>query len=72
MFRTIAIACTLFTMISSVSAHEGHGNPEHQSGVMHYVVNPSHAIPVVLVCLVALMVVWFIRRVRRSDSEENE
>jgi len=72
MFRTIALACTLLTLVSSVSAHEGHGHPEHQSGVLHYAVNPSHAIPVVLAGIVTLMVVWFIRRVRRTDSENNE
>ena len=70
MLRHIAIACALLTMLSSVSAHEGHGDPEHPEGILHYFVNPSHAIPGVVVCIVALTAAFFIRKALRSHSEK--
>lgn len=38
-------------MMSPALAHEGHGDPHHATGVMHYVVNPSHAAGVVIAAI---------------------
>ena len=59
---------TFFAMIASASAafaHEGHGHPAHQEGVTHYVVNPSHAVPVILAIAIAVVAGILIRRGRR-------
>lgn len=52
-------------------AHEGHGHPAHQDGVIHYLVNPSHALPVVLTCAAATFAVWAIRRIVQSRSSSD-
>ena len=72
MLRPIGIVCALLTMISSASAHEGHGHPDHQTGIMHYVVNPSHAIQGLLICIVALTVAFLIRQVYQSHSAKHK
>ena len=58
----------LSAMIASVSAafaHEGHGHPAHQEGVSHYIVNLSHAVPVVLAIALAVVIGLLIHRGRR-------
>lgn len=72
MLRTFWIVCTLLTMMSSVSAHEGHGHPEHQTGILHYVVNPSHAIPAVLLGIAVLTAAFFILKSRKSRGSKHE
>ena len=48
MLRAFLSLATLLIVASSAIAHEGHGHPAHQHGVTHYVVNPSHAVSIVL------------------------
>jgi hypothetical protein len=48
MLRSFAALAALICLTSVVIAHEGHGHPEHQQGATHYLVNPSHALPVLL------------------------
>ena len=36
----------------SALAHEGHGDPQHQTGVLHYLVNPSHAVTILIAAVV--------------------
>jgi hypothetical protein len=48
MFRSVTSLAALICLSSAVIAHEGHGHPEHQQGVSHYLVNPSHALPILL------------------------
>jgi hypothetical protein len=48
MLRFSTSFATLLILTSTVIAHEGHGHPEHQQGAAHYLVNPSHALPVLL------------------------
>lgn len=72
MRRGILAASMIATLLQSgvVLAHEGHGHPSWQSGVMHYVLNPVHAIPVLLVGCVAFLVGRMVasRAARRSDD----
>jgi hypothetical protein len=54
-------------------AHEGHGRAEWQHTVHHYLLEPAHAIPALLV-LAALMgaAFWFSKRARaRRDAIED-
>jgi len=48
MLRSFLSLATLLIVTSAALAHEGHGHPAHQHGVTHYVVNPSHAVPILL------------------------
>jgi len=72
MRRGILAASLVTTLLQSgiAVAHEGHGHPAWQSGVMHYVLNPVHAIPVLLVGCVALLVsrIVAVRSARRRDD----
>lgn len=54
MVSRVASVCTVIFTASAVLAHEGHGHPEHAEGLMHYIVNPSHAVSGVLVAIVAV------------------
>ena len=70
MFRLTSIIAASFMLTSAAFAHEGHGDPAHQHGVTHYVINPSHAIPigltVVAVIAAVIAVGVLIRRNRRA------
>lgn len=48
MYRACTSLVALICLNSAVIAHEGHGHPEHQQGATHYLVNPSHALPILL------------------------
>ncbi len=48
MLRSLSILVVSLILTTTTFAHEGHGHPAHQHGATHYVVNPSHAVPVVL------------------------
>jgi len=41
----------IVTFISSnvMLAHPGHGDPQHQEGILHYLTAPEHFIPILLV-----------------------
>jgi hypothetical protein len=57
---TAVLSCLLLLNTgATLSAHEGHGSPAVQDGLLHYLVNPSHAIPLVIVSSV---VVWMVKR----------
>jgi hypothetical protein len=66
MIRTVLIFIATLVLASTSFAHEGHGHPDHQSGVTHYIVNPSHAIPVLLTVAAAITIGILIRRTRRA------
>lgn len=66
MKRFILTFSATIAMASAALAHEGHGHPAHQEGVTHYVVNPSHAVPVILAIAIATGVGVLIRRGRRA------
>lgn len=72
MRRGILAAAMVVTCLQSTVAvaHEGHGHASWQTGVMHYVLNPVHAIPVLLVGCVALLVGRMVvaRAARRRDD----
>jgi hypothetical protein len=55
---------------SPLVAHEGHGHPEHQSGLLHYLVNPAHSLPVMaaVACLAAGVTGW--RWLRRRNAQQ--
>lgn len=54
---------------SSVLAHEGHGHPDHEHGASHYVVNPSHALPIMMGALVTIAGGVLMFRAWRSRGE---
>ena len=62
MVSRVASVCTVLLSASSVLAHEGHGHPEHTEGLMHSVVNPSHAMPGVLTAVVVIAAFVLIRK----------
>ncbi|MFO0978451.1 MAG: hypothetical protein U0996_18740 [Planctomycetaceae bacterium] len=72
MRRGILAAALVITGLQSTVAvaHEGHGHTSWQTGVMHYVLNPIHAIPVLLVGCVAVLVGRMVanRAGRRRDD----
>ncbi len=48
MLHSFTSLVALICLNSAVIAHEGHGHPEHQQGATHYLLNPSHALPILL------------------------
>jgi hypothetical protein len=53
---------------SPLVAHEGHGHPEHQNGLLHYLLNPAHSLPVLatVACLAAGVSGWRWLRCRNA------
>ena len=72
MLRSLSGALAIFALMPSVFAHEGHGHPEHPQGILHYVVNPSHALPIVICCAAALIAGLAARRMFRSRSGDDQ
>ncbi|MEJ7590580.1 MAG: hypothetical protein WKF77_03470 [Planctomycetaceae bacterium] len=62
MLRSVSILAASLILTSAAFAHEGHGHPQHQHGATHYVVNPSHAVPIVLTVAAVSGVGLLIRR----------
>lgn len=62
MFRSVSSLATSLILTSAAFAHEGHGHPSHQHGVTHYVINPSHAVPIVLTVAAVVGLGLLIRR----------
>jgi hypothetical protein len=66
---------SLLSVVATVLAcgvamsHEGHGHPGHQHGASHYVVNPSHSIPIATGVAVTVMGALMLRRSLRSRDE---
>ncbi len=69
LLRFASFACVLF-IGSSIFAHEGHGHPEHTDGILHYVVNPSHAGSALIVAIAAVAIFAIARRVLRSRTSD--
>jgi len=69
MLRSVTSIAAFICLTSVVIAHEGHGHPEHQQGATHYLVNPSHALPV-LFSVAAIAGIGFLisRSVRKWRS----
>jgi len=66
MLRFVSIPAVSLILTSAVFAHEGHGDAAHQHGATHYVVNPSHAVPIVLTVAAVIGLGLLIRRTVRS------
>jgi hypothetical protein len=72
-FLVVACSLALFSATAPLSAHEGHGHPGAQDGVLHYVVNPSHAVPALVTAAVALALGWTLfRRFSRRASPQSQ
>ncbi len=70
--RSLAGALAILAVMPHSFAHEGHGHPEHPQGILHYVMNPTHALPVVL-CLTGIMLAaWTGQRTLRRRSRDNQ
>ena len=72
MLRRLTGALAILALMPSVFAHEGHGHPEHPQGIAHYLVNPSHAVPIVLCCAAALIAGLAARRMFGSRSGDDQ
>ncbi len=59
-------ACCLISicLAAPLNAHEGHGAPHVQHGLLHYVVNPSHSVPAVVTAAVAILLATRLLRKR--------
>jgi len=62
MFRSASLLTAFLLLASAAFAHEGHGDPAHQHGATHYVVNPSHAMPIGLTATTVLGLGLALRR----------
>ena len=51
---SLAVLAALTVQVSVVAAHEGHGDPLNQHGVLHYAAHPSHFLPWLLAAGVAV------------------
>ncbi|MFN9717563.1 MAG: hypothetical protein ACK58L_02650 [Planctomycetota bacterium] len=73
MLRTFAVSTLIVTGLCAhaalLSAHEGHGHPDHETGVSHYVVNPSHALPIMIGAALIVFGAMFLTRVVRSRGK---
>ena len=59
LYRTALMALTLTMLPSMAVAHPGHGRPEVEHSVLHYVVSPTHFLPpIIAVGLLVLIVRW--------------
>jgi len=69
--RSIAGCLLGVCATAPLSAHEGHGLPGAQHGVLHYVVNPSHSVPALVTALVAVGLGWTLFRkvTRRAKTQ---
>lgn len=72
MLRRLTGALAILVLMPSVFAHEGHGHPEHQQGIVHYVVNPSHLLPIAFGCAAMLTAAWAMRRMFRPRTGDNQ
>lgn len=70
MCRFFLIFCTVLSAAAPGFAHEGHGHPEHTNGLLHYLVNPSHAVTALLVGAVIIMGLKLGRMVMTRDRRE--
>ncbi|MDA1230408.1 MAG: hypothetical protein O2856_06510 [Planctomycetota bacterium] len=69
MLRSVTSLAAVFALASTALAHEGHGHAAHQHGAIHYVVNPSHAVSIVLFVAAIVALGWRVSRsVRKSHS----
>lgn len=57
-----------FGLVNVALGHAGHGHPEIQSGVLHYVLNPSHFAPGLATCAVLAVGGMFLASRRRHNS----
>lgn len=66
--NVVVVLLSLVCVSSQARAHEGHGDPVHSAGPLHYLVNPSHlAEGLCLIALVAAVIVGA-RWARQSKS----
>jgi hypothetical protein len=68
MVSRVASVCTVLLTATAAGAHEGHGHPEHADGLMHYIVNPSHAASGVLAAVVAVAVCVLLKKLASKRS----
>ena len=68
--KLASIGLILLTVCDTANAHPGHGTVS-SDGVWHYMTSPAHAIPALLIGLIAAAAVSKIARavVRRSNDE---
>jgi len=55
------------SLAGTVFGHEGHGHSAAQNGLLHYVVNPSHSVPVACVLLAAVVLLQSCRLARQQQ-----
>jgi hypothetical protein len=68
--RSLIAASLLLLAAPIVQGHEGHGHPEHTEGILHYVVNPSHAVVGLYVALVLTAAIFVARQQMKKRSQK--
>ncbi len=69
--RSIAGSLLGVCAAAPLAAHEGHGLPGVQHGVLHYIVNPSHAVPTLVTAFIAFGLGWTLfRKVTRPAKPQ--
>ena len=63
MFRSASLLTAFVLLASAAFAHEGHGDPAHQHGATHYVINPTHAVPIGLTATAVVGLGLALRRI---------
>ena len=61
---------TMSIAAAPAECHEGHGHPDHKDGVSHYVVNPSHAMPILAGASMMVFGGLALRQLLRSRGEQ--
>jgi hypothetical protein len=64
LFALILLACLAETAVG----HEGHGDPSHATGVLHYLTSASHVVQILCFVSLALCGLMAFRMVRRFWS----
>ncbi|MCA9084466.1 MAG: hypothetical protein KDA81_10445 [Planctomycetaceae bacterium] len=69
MVRFLTLAFLIGLSSESVWAHPGHGNPQTQDGLLHYVLSPVHSWPTLLLIVSIGLLIAGAGRIFRNRSD---
>jgi hypothetical protein len=56
-------------LAAAPAAHEGHGRADWHGSVLHYLLEPEHAVPAAILLVGAIAAAsWLLRRARRGTT----
>jgi hypothetical protein len=67
-FHSLFALAVLVCLAETASGHEGHGDPSHATGVLHYLTSASHVVQVLCLVSLALCGLLAFRMIRRIWS----